>query len=171
MLIQFVHISKRNTFSLHMQVILCLIIFTITLTSTHQQTHSNIFEYFVKTYLSHGTMNNAYLNYTEYIECINAIANSFPNLTTLDSIGYSYNNVSIPLLIISNKTKHNVQPHKSLLIDGMIPGREPVSMMMNLYIIFHLLTAPEQLLKTILNDTQIYFIPIMKINYFKYTSY
>ena len=164
MLIQFVHISKRNTFSLHMQVILCLIIFTITLTSTHQQTHSNTFEYFVKTYLSHGTMNNAYLNYTEYIECINAIANSFPNLTTLDSIGYSYNNVSIPLLIISNKTKHNVQPHKSLLINGMIHGREPVSMMMNLYIIFHLLTAPEQLLKTILNDTQIYFIPIINVD-------
>ena len=88
-----------------MQMILCLIIFifTFTLTSTHQQTHSNTFEYFVKKYLSHGTMNNAYLNYTEYIECINAIANAFPNLTTLDSIGYSYNNVSIPLLIISNK--------------------------------------------------------------------
>ena len=160
----FIRFSKGNTIA-YMQMILSLIIFTIQLITTYQQSHSNTFEHFVKSYLSHGTMNNAYLNFTEYIECLNAIAISFPNLTTLDSIGYSYNNVSIPLLTISNKTdEHTAVPHKSLLINGMIHGREPVSMMMNLYMILHLLTAPERLLKIILNDTKIYFIPIINVD-------
>ena len=169
MLTQFFPFGRRNTFS-YTQMILCLIIFTVQLIPTcaeyqyqHQQMHSHTFEQLVKTYLSHGTMNNAYLNFTEYIECLNVIATSFPNLTALDSIGYSYNNVSIPLLTISNKTQHTA-PRKSLLINGMIHGREPVSMMMNLYIILHLLTAPERLLRIILSETNIYFIPIINVD-------
>ena len=90
MLTQFFPFGRRNTFS-YTQMILCLIIFTVQLIPTcaeyqyqHQQMHSHTFEQLVMTYLSHGTMNNAYLNFTEYIECLNVIATSFPNLTALD---------------------------------------------------------------------------------------
>ena len=124
---------------------------------------NNTFDYFVKTYLSHGSMNNAYLTYDEYINFLNMIVYTFPNTTTLDSIGYSFNNNSIPLLTISNKT-HQHTPKKSILITGMIHGREPVSMMMNLYIILHILTLPQSLLQTILYETHLYFIPIINVD-------
>ena len=124
---------------------------------------NNTFDYFVKTYLSRGSMNNAYLTYDEYIDFLNMVEYTFPNTTTLDSIGYSFNNNSIPLLTISNKT-HQHLPKKSILITGMIHGREPVSMMMNLYIILHILTLPQSLLQTLLYETHLYFIPIINVD-------
>ena len=49
-------------------------------------------------------------------------------------------------------------------------GREPVSMMMNIYLILHLLSLPKSYLHLFLSSTNIYFIPIINIDTYKYNS-
>ena len=49
-------------------------------------------------------------------------------------------------------------------------GREPVSMMMNIYLILHLLSLPKVYLHLFLSSTNIYFLPIINIDAYKYNS-
>ena len=57
-----------------------------------------------------------------------------------------------------------------ILFTGMHHGREPVSMMMNIYLILHLLSLPRTYLHLFLSSTNIYFIPIINIDTYKYNS-
>ena len=56
-----------------------------------------------------------------------------------------------------------------ILFNGMHHGREQVSMMMNIYLIIHLLSLPKNYLQLFLS-TNIYFIPIINIDTYKYNS-
>ena len=70
---------------------------------------------------------------------------------------------------INNKKEDNALFNKSgILFDGMHHGREPVSMMMNIYLILHLLSMPRSYLHLFLSSTNIYFIPIINIDTYKY---
>ena len=159
-------VVQRSGWVVGVTVTLMIMLTQLHIVVSGSNNNNNTFDYYVKTYLSHGTMNNAYLTYDEYIDFLNMIEYTFPNTTTLDSIGYTFNNNSIPVLTISNKV-HQRTPKKSLLITGMIHGREPVSMMMNLYIILHILTLPQPLLNIILYETNLYFIPIINVDAYK----
>ncbi len=55
-----------------------------------------------------------------------------------------------------------------ILFTGMHQGDEPISMMMNIYLILHLLSLDEDYLHIILSTTNIYFIPIVNIDSYKY---
>ena len=57
-----------------------------------------------------------------------------------------------------------------ILFNGMHHGREPVSMMMNIYLILHLLSMPKAYLHLFLSTTNIYFIPIVNIDTYKFNS-
>ena len=84
------------------------------------------------------------------------------------------------ILIPNNKTDNNTSNNETFYIDpilynksgiffsGMHHGREPVSMMMNLYLIFHLLSLPKFYLHLFLSSTNIYFLPMINIDTYKY---
>jgi hypothetical protein len=58
----------------------------------------------------------------------------------------------------------------AIFFDGMHHGCEPVSMMMNIYLILHLLSLPKVYLHLFLSSTNIYFVPIVNIDAYKYNS-
>ena len=108
--------------------------------------HSSSFNSLIEEYLLHGEVFNSYLSYTQYLEFLNKVQQLYPSLITLSSIGNTYENNKIPLIIISSSNKET-KPKSSILINGMHHARETVSMMMNLYIILHLVSAPNYILE------------------------
>ena len=57
-----------------------------------------------------------------------------------------------------------------IFFNGMHHGKEPVSMMMNIYLILHLLSLPKEYLHLFLSSTNIYFLPVVNIDAFKYNT-
>ena len=114
-------------------------------------------------------MNNAYLNYTEYLDFLQDLKTLYPSLITVSDIGKTYENNPIPLIKLSSSNENN-KCNSSILFNGMHHSREPVSMMMNLYLLLHLLETPEPILEEILSTTTIYFIPIVNIDGYKINS-
>ena len=55
-----------------------------------------------------------------------------------------------------------------IFFSGMHHGREPVSMMMNIYLILHILSLPKFYLHLFLSSTNLYFLPIINIDAYKY---
>jgi hypothetical protein len=49
-------------------------------------------------------------------------------------------------------------------------GKEPVSMMMDIYLILHLLSLPKEYLHLFLSSTNIYFLPVINIDAYKYNT-
>lgn len=137
--------------------------------SNEIEKHSSTFNGLVEKFLSNGEVFNSYLSYTQYLEFLNKIQASYPSLITLSSIGNTYENNIIPLLIMSSSNKE-AKPKSSILINGMHHAREAASMMMNLYIILHLVSAPNFILEELLSKTTIYFIPIVNIDGYKLIS-
>ena len=72
--------------------------------------------------------------------------------------------------IDKNKIDSSLHNQSGILFTGMHHGREPVSMMMNIYLILHLLSLPRTYLHLFLSATNIYFIPIINIDTYKYNS-
>ena len=75
--------------------------------------------------------------------------------------------------ILSNKTyliDDSLFNKSGIFFNGMHHGREPVSMMMNIYLILHLLSLPKVYLHLFLSSTNIYFLPIVNIDAYKYNS-
>ena len=54
-----------------------------------------------------------------------------------------------------------------IFFSGMHHGREPVSMMMNIYLILHILSLPKFYLHLFLSSTNLYFLPIINIDAYK----
>ena len=131
--------------------------------------HSSSFNSLIEKYLLDGEVFNSYLSYTQYLEFLNKLQQLYPSLITLSSIGNTYENNKIPLIIISSSNKET-KPKSSILINGMHHARETVSMMMNLYIILHLVSAPNYILEELLSTTTIYFIPIVNVDGYKLIS-
>ena len=149
-------------------IILFFILFSLTL--QEEKTHS--FKDLIDRYLSKLEINNAYLSYNQYISLLNTLKEDYPNYFHLSSIGKTYENNDIPLIImkspLTNDDNNGTKAKSGILFNAMHHGREPVSMMMNIYLILHLLTIPKMYLHLFLSNTNIYFIPIINIDTYKY---
>ena len=55
-----------------------------------------------------------------------------------------------------------------IFFNGMHHAREPVSLMMNIYLILHLLSLPKTYLHIFLSSTNIYFLPLVNADTYKY---
>ena len=162
------------------------IIFLVILISlSFEEDKRKSFKELINHYLGKLDINNAYLSYDQYISLLKTLKNDYPNYLELSSIGKTYQGNDIPLIIFksplyeeSNETKKNdinnqtilnqLNNDSGVLFDGMHHGREPVSMMMNIYLILHLLSLPKHYLHLFLSLTNIYFIPIINIDTYKY---
>ena len=173
------------------KLIILLISFSLTI-STNEKVKT--FKDLVDKYLGKLDINGAYLSYEQYISLLNTLEKDFPNHLILSSIGKTYEGNDMPLIIMkspliqkneeieerkenntshtnTNETVYNSLVNKSgILFNGMHHGREPVSMMMNIYLILHLLSLPKSYLHLFLSSTNIYFIPIISIDTYKYNS-
>ena len=95
-----------------------------------------------------------------------------PNINISELKAPNNSNISKNL----NKTNdtnliNNSLSHKSaIFFNGMHHGKEPVSMMMNIYLILHLLSLPKAYLHLFLSSINIYFVPIINIDAYKYNS-
>ena len=184
--------SNKNVLKL-LLLIICL---NLTLSSTNKR---KTFKDIIDKYLGKLDINNAYLSYNQYISLLNTLIKDFPNYLELSSIGKTYEGNEMPLIIMKspfilkeekNTTKLNstienknnnsnkketilinsLNNQSGILFTGMHHGREPVSMMMNIYLILHLLSLPKTYLHLFLSSTNIYFIPIINIDTYKYNS-
>ena len=94
------------------------------------------------------------------------------------------NNIFKEILILNNITENNTDKNKNeinnkykidsalynksgIFFTGMHHGREPLSMMMNIYLILHLLSLPKFYLHLFLSSTNLYFLPIINIDAYK----
>ena len=189
-----------------------LIIFislTITIIAHNER---KTFKELVDIYLNKLDINDAFLSYNKYISLLQSLKNDFPDYLELSSIGKTYENNDMPLIIMKSpinnihdgqqniinsteeksaninntniyKTNNNsnnsnetylidnsLYNKSAIFFDGMHHGCEPVSMMMNIYLILHLLSLPKVYLHLFLSSTNIYFVPIVNIDTYKYNS-
>ena len=98
-------------------------------------------------------------------------SNSINDNTTSINYTYLYNinnnsNNSNETYLVDNSLYNK----SAIFFNGMHHGREPVSMMMNIYLILHLLSLPKVYLHLFLSSTNIYFVPIINIDAYKYNS-
>ena len=168
------------------------------------------FKELIDIYLNKLDFNNAYLTYKQYISLLEKLKIDFPNYLDLVSIGKTYNENDMLLIImkspisleressdinlteiknininfsridkISNNSNNSNQTYlidnslynkSGIFFNGMHHGKEPISMMMNIYLILHLLSLPKTYLHLILSTTNIYFLPIINIEAYKYNS-
>ena len=154
--------------------ILRMVLFLIVFSSSLQEENNKFLE-LIKQYLSKLDINNAYLSYDQYISLLNTLQKDYQNYLVLSSIGKTYEGNDIPLItmkspLINNKPNDDNKINSGVFFNGMHHGREPVSMMMNIYLILHLLSLPQSDLHLILSYTNIYFIPIINIDTYKYNS-
>ena len=177
---------------------LILLISLISTIITHNERKS--FKELIDIYLNKLDINDAYLSYDQYISLLKTLKEDYPNYLELSSIGKTYEGNEMPLIIMKSpimaneelpkinsteiyKIKNNSNnSNETYLIDnslynktgiffnGMHHGREPVSMMMNIYLILHLLSLPKAYLHLFLSSTNIYFVPIINIDAYKYNS-
>ena len=106
-------------------------------------------------------------------------------LISKQSINNEQKNTFKEMLIVNNATINNISKNDTnetfkYLIDsslynksgifftGMHHGREPVSMMMNIYLILHILSLPKFYIHLFLSSTNLYFLPIINIDAYKY---
>ena len=170
-----------------LKLLLLILYLSLALSSTVKR---KSFKELIDQYLGKLDINNAYLSYDQYINLLKTLTNDYPNYLELSSIGKTYEGNEMPLIImrspfiktqenINNKTMNNTNTTKidnslynqsGILFDGMHHAREPVSMMMNIYLILHLLSLPRTYLHLFLASTNIYFIPIINIDTYKYNS-
>ena len=87
------------------------------------------------------------------------------NITTNNTINNTYtnNNETNKYLIESSLFNKS-----GIFFSGMHHGREPVSMMMNIYLLLHILSLPKFYLHLFLSSTNLYFLPIINIDAYKY---
>ena len=88
------------------------------------------------------------------------------NSTEIYKIDKNNSNNSNETYLIDNSLYNKT----GIFFNGMHHGREPVSMMMNIYLILHLLSLPKAYLHLFLSSTNIYFVPIINIDAYKYNS-
>ena len=97
----------------------------------------------------------------------------------------SHDNIFKEILVLNNITLNNdtnvkknetikyliessLYNKSGIFFSGMHHGREPVSMMMNIYLLLHILSLPKFYLHLFLSSTNIYFLPIINIDAYKY---
>ena len=146
--------------------------------SINLQESKKTFKELVDLYLTDLKINNAYLSYDQYISLLNTLQKTYPNHLELSSIGKTFEGNEMPLIIMKspfvnqsrNQTTFSEKKNtkSAILFTGMHHGREPVSMMMNIYLILHLLSISDGYLHLLLSSTEIFFVPIINIDSYKY---
>ena len=155
------------------RIILYLVIFSLSKQEEKIEEGKNKFQELINKYLSKLDINNnAYLSYVQYISLLNTLSVNYSDYLTVSSIGKTSLGNDIPLISMKSplSDKEQINNKSGMLFNGMHHGREPVSMMMNIYLILHLLSLPKKHLHLILSFTNIYFIPIINIDTYKYNS-
>ena len=155
------------------RIILYLVIFSLSKQEEKIEEGKNKFQELINKYLSKLDINNnAYLSYDQYISLLNTLSVNYSDYLTVSSIGKTSLGNDIPLISMKSPLidKEQINNKSGMLFNGMHHGREPVSMMMNIYLILHLLSLPKKHLHLILSFTNIYFIPIINIDTYKYNS-
>ena len=155
------------------RIILYLVIFSLSKQEEKIEEGKNKFQELINKYLSKLDINNnAYLSYDQYISLLNTLSVNYSDYLTVSSIGKTSLGNDIPLISMKSPLidKEQINNKSGMLFNGMHHGREPVSMMMNIYLILHLLSLPKEYLHLILSFTNIYFIPIINIDTYKYNS-
>ena len=119
------------------------------------------------------TIKSPFLNNEEISISKSNLTNiSFTYLYTINNNTHNDNNNY--LKNITNNTNetnilNNPLYNKSgIFFNGLHHGREPVSMMMNIYLILYLLSLPKAYLHLFLSSTNIYFLPIINIDGYIY---
>ena len=150
-----------------LRLFLYLIIFSLSI-----QEENNKFKELIHQHLSKLDINNAYLSYDQYISLLKTLEKNYSNYLTLSSIGKTSEGNDIPLITMKSPLNEieNYNNKSGMFFNGMHHGREPVSMMMNIYLILHLLSLNDNILHLLLSSTNIYFIPIINIDTYKYNS-
>ena len=107
-------------------------------------------------------LNNTSINYT-YLYKNNKETDIYPNNT--NNVNNSSNNNTNDTII-----NNPLYSKSGIFFNGMHHGKEPVSMMMNIYLILHLLSLPKEYLHLFLSSTNIYFLPVVNIDGYKYNT-
>ena len=105
--------------------------------------------------ISRQTINNEQKNYFKEILKLNISTNN----------NTSKNDTNETIKYIIDSSLYN---KSGIFFTGMHHGREPVSMMMNIYLILHILSLPKFYLHLFLSSTNLYFLPIINIDSYKY---
>ena len=101
------------------------------------------------------------------------------NINSTSNQNYFFKEILILNNVTNNSSYENNDTNKyfiepslynksGIFFSGMHHGREPVSMMMNIYLILHILSLPKFYLHLFLSSTNIYFLPIINIDAYKY---
>ena len=180
---------QKYPFSLQNIGIIILIIISVLLNTTYSYQlgtlqnllsnntllDKNSFEEFSQKLLNEGRMADCCLTYKEYLDLVSDLEKSYPHLLETFSIGQTYNNNSL----VGIRLKPKYRANKAILFTGMHHGREPVSMMMNVYILLKLIhlreysISPQNMTKNmnfpseeLLDHVNIYFLPVINVDWY-----
>ncbi len=112
------------------------------------------------------------MSYQNVSDLVKKIVNDFPNLITTIDIGFTYQENLLQVIEFNYVNSTNTNK-KGVLITGAHHSRELTSISMNLYLIMKICYGivnqdPETML--MLNNTNLYFIPVVNIDGFKHIS-
>ena len=121
----------------------------------------------------YGSM-GSYLTYTEMGEMLDSMHRKYPNLITIKkSIGNSLENNPIYMVKISDNPNIDEPQEKQVLYDAMHHAREPQGMMQLMYYMWYIMdkyTNNDPIAKYILNNRELYFIPIVNPDGYLYNQ-
>jgi murein tripeptide amidase MpaA len=101
-------------------------------------------------YITHKEFKNIIKNLTQY------------EIIKVEEIGKTYNNNSIDLIKIETNNTNN-----AILFTGLHHAREPVSTLMNIYVILYLINKYSEndlAVKELLSNVNVYFIPMINVD-------
>ena len=124
------------------------------------------FSTLVSKYLSNLAFNAAYLSHKQLISLLDSLAKDFPHKLKLGSIGNSFMNNTMPLVEFRAKK----EAKNAIFFTGMHHGREPVSMMMNVYLMLYLLSVDNEIFEKVMENVSVYFVPCVNVDGFKMNS-
>lgn len=169
--------TQNNEFLLNfnfMTLILTFLINFILISSINTKSIKEIFQN--KTYfedaaleiLGDGKMSDSLLTHEQYIQLIKSLEKEFPEKLQLVDIGITFNKNTIYALKYQNNLNSNLsKSNKAILFTGMHHGREPTSMMMNLYVLLKLLhmdLMDSDRVTELLPLINVYFIPMINVD-------
>ncbi len=130
-------------------------------------------------YFTHLEINNAYFSYSQYLNFISDLKTDYSDYVQVLKIGESYEgNDMFAIRFIMPKAytmekysisssqyeiMKNTLQNPGILFTGLLNGGEPVSLMMNVYMILYLLALPNHFLQTITGSTNSEFIPMVDV--------
>lgn len=102
--------------------------------------------------------------YEQYLELVETLANEFNETMKLVTIGKSVKGVNITAVLFEKNSTN-----KAVLFTGLHHAREPASLMMNMYLILYMAYNSrfgDSSVKDLLNEVNLYFIPIINVDGF-----